>query len=1289
MSISAVKPPLGSRIDWGHPLASGLVGCWLFNENGGGLVYDLASDNVGTFSANASTYPSWHTRPGIKMDRTSGGHIRLTGTTRRLPTAAPLTFMTVVYPYTFLNATAQSCISYSKGDVANHYYSVGFSNATALHLRPRWQVRDATNSLIIDGANFIETDIKGVITGVTYGAADHRCFYNGLEVATSTTSTAPVGINSFNMGVNKRSNAWTTDHADGVIEANFVWARALSPTEIRQAADNPYSFIIRRNAYVLSTVSGDVTVALDAQTLTVNQPSITVQTDTVIALDVVTVTASQPTLTVNVDNTIALNAQTLAVSQPALTVLKDCVLSLSVISVIVSAKLPSILLNALGHLIATEWGDGRIVYKFNGFSSTVIDSFIHTDINLIGVTFDGTNVIALGMGQVKVYKQLGFSSTISSSFDLTGPDYYGLTWDGANIYTGDPTSDIISKHDGFSDTVSSFISSPGTFVEGITHDRTNLLSADTVTDTVYRHAGFSSTISDSFVSADVSLSGLTWDGVNVMTSDDGSGEMYKYNGFSSTVVESFNFGGGLIAPDITWDQRLYQNVVVALGVQTLTVNQPALTVTVTGGVTVALGVQTLTVSTQSLSVITNSTIALGVISLTANILKAKAQPITFDYTNFSTATGTTLTFSHTLTGQQNRIVLVGVSNEFGTISGVTYNGVAMSVATSLTAGGRNSYIYYLLDISLPVAGTYTVSVGISSAGNGTVAGASSYYNVKQQAAEATQTEANDAVTSISTDITTLSDFALIFSGLYSAEAADPSVSGTSMNSRWATRVSGGSHAGGGAERITQAVAGTYTLSWNANTTADLRHVLTAFAPIEGQTNTTVSLDIIGLVVSQPALTVDTGGGNVTVALAVQTLAVNTQALSVSTGTTIGLAVQTVNVNQQTLSVSFDTTLSVNVIGVVVSQPTITISTDCVVSLATQTITVTNISPSISTSTTIELSTITINTNLQTLSVSVGTTLSLAVQTVTVNLQTLAVSTATTISLAVQTVTVNLQSLTVQAGGNVTVALDVQLLTVNVVSPAISLGNTISLASNNLTVTIPDLTVSIEESNAQDVQLLTVNLPALSVLTDTTVSLGVLSAIVSIPDATVQTGGNVTVALNVQTLTVNLNSLSVLTDDVISLGVLGLVASIPSLTILTETVVSLGVQTITINLISPTLVVGSVTIQLDVNSITVTLISPTLNLVRQVTVQPGAISLALNLLGLTVNTDIEQLILRILRVRFENCIALNSKIVENVSLRNRFDNNLDLNMKTNEYVDSKTRISSYVENRPSIIGSNYD
>ena len=49
------KPPYGSKLDPTHPLSQGLVGCWLLNEGGGNVIYDLAQGIKGTFRNS----PKW------------------------------------------------------------------------------------------------------------------------------------------------------------------------------------------------------------------------------------------------------------------------------------------------------------------------------------------------------------------------------------------------------------------------------------------------------------------------------------------------------------------------------------------------------------------------------------------------------------------------------------------------------------------------------------------------------------------------------------------------------------------------------------------------------------------------------------------------------------------------------------------------------------------------------------------------------------------------------------------------------------------------------------------------------------------------------------------------------------------------------------------------------------------------------------------------------------------------------------------------------------------------------
>lgn len=64
-SQRTLKPPFGVQINFGHPLAVGLVGCYLFNEGGGSSVRDLLGWNVGVMTNS----PTWVIRSvGMAMN---------------------------------------------------------------------------------------------------------------------------------------------------------------------------------------------------------------------------------------------------------------------------------------------------------------------------------------------------------------------------------------------------------------------------------------------------------------------------------------------------------------------------------------------------------------------------------------------------------------------------------------------------------------------------------------------------------------------------------------------------------------------------------------------------------------------------------------------------------------------------------------------------------------------------------------------------------------------------------------------------------------------------------------------------------------------------------------------------------------------------------------------------------------------------------------------------------------------------------------------------------------------
>lgn len=133
--------------------------------------------------------------------------------------------------------------------------------------------------------------------------------------------------------------------------------------------------------------------------------------------------------------------------------------------------------------------------------------------------------------------------------------------------------------------------------------------------------------------------------------------------------------------------------------------------------------------------------------------------------------GDGVTFSHTIGGNSNRVLIVCVTTrgntEADTAVSCTYNAVSMTqgVTRVSSTGGFNvrTTIFYMLEASLPSAGSYSVVVSTpTGTSQETQACAYSLREVKQQAPEATATAGADAsASSVDTDITTVSPNAFI------------------------------------------------------------------------------------------------------------------------------------------------------------------------------------------------------------------------------------------------------------------------------------------------------------------------------------------------------------------------------------------------------------------------------------------------------------------------------------------------------------------------------------------------
>ncbi len=212
--------------------------------------------------------------------------------------------------------------------------------------------------------------------------------------------------------------------------------------------------------------------------------------------------------------------------------------------------------------------------------------------------------------------------------------------------------------------------------------------------------------------------------------------------------------------------------------------------------------------------------------------------ITFDSgsSSFSSSAGNTLSWSHTIGSEPNRLLVVGLAAEDPcvndlVISSVKYNGVNMTLVPGSsriegTSTRMKTELYYLLNGSLPAAGTYTVTVTYAGQVDNRNGGAVSLAYVKQQSAEAVNTSSNSGSGTISTNITTLTNGAWVVDVVGSGNPGSFTTTASGMVERW--DVSADSSCGAASTRPVS-TAGTVTLSWSGPANRN-SHSLAAFAP---------------------------------------------------------------------------------------------------------------------------------------------------------------------------------------------------------------------------------------------------------------------------------------------------------------------------------------------------------------------------------------------------------------------------------------------------------------------------
>ena len=230
-----LKPIRAYQINWSHPLARGLAGCWLLNEATGEKVADCGlRRNNGSFHYDTNA-PLW--KPG------KHGSCLEFGTDRCVDCG------TGKFGWDLTNQVSVVALVNQSAIQTNTIFArSGYVRPVRLHAqasgKASWRVyTDSTDCLITSTSQHATDGSEWVHVAGTWRVGDGRLYVNGiLEVSESsstgtlnTTDNQFVGIGGTYEGSNY-IYCW-----NGKIEYVFVYNRALSAEEVRWLRREPFA----------------------------------------------------------------------------------------------------------------------------------------------------------------------------------------------------------------------------------------------------------------------------------------------------------------------------------------------------------------------------------------------------------------------------------------------------------------------------------------------------------------------------------------------------------------------------------------------------------------------------------------------------------------------------------------------------------------------------------------------------------------------------------------------------------------------------------------------------------------------------------------------------------------------------------------------------------------------------------------------------------------------------------------------------------------------------------------
>ncbi len=241
------KPLLGRQINWAHPLAKRLVGCWVINEGSGNKVYDIASHK---YDLDFNNSPIWVPgKDGAAIDFTAGSSQYLEINVGILQ----------AYPITM------ACW-FRANDITTDYVLMGLVDQSETSVRFLMMANgtaggDPIRAFADAGRQALTT------TGYSANTWHHACviyenvndrsaYIDGGSKGTESSADSVTTANLDRFSICRAGDLTPSSYFDGQIDIPMVWNRILSDDEVEWLHREPYSMFQQNRARLFSVTGG-------------------------------------------------------------------------------------------------------------------------------------------------------------------------------------------------------------------------------------------------------------------------------------------------------------------------------------------------------------------------------------------------------------------------------------------------------------------------------------------------------------------------------------------------------------------------------------------------------------------------------------------------------------------------------------------------------------------------------------------------------------------------------------------------------------------------------------------------------------------------------------------------------------------------------------------------------------------------------------------------------------------------------------------------------------------------